>query len=94
MPARRKRAGKFARRAMAKKATAKVMSLCFDMEEPLTEAIDTAHTLRLIGQGLSESANASDARAVASTAWRACESLEALQRIWDDLFKAAARASS
>ncbi len=92
MPARRKRAGK----AMpaAKGAAAKLVDLCLDMEDPLNEALDAAHALRLIGYALREVGNERDARAVAATAWFACQRLEALQRKWQDLFKATARAAS
>ena len=92
MPARRKRAGK----AMAStgRAAAKLVDLCLDMEDPLNEALDAAHALRLIGHALREVGNERDARAVASTAWFACQRLEALQRKWQDLFRATARAAS
>jgi hypothetical protein len=43
---------------------------------------------------LREVGNERDARAVAATAWFACQKLEALQRKWQDLFKATARAAS
>jgi hypothetical protein len=84
MPARRKRAGK-AMSAAAKGAAAKLVNLCLDMEDPLNEALDAAHALRLIGYALREVGNERDARAVASTAWFACQRL--------DLFKATARAA-
>jgi hypothetical protein len=38
--------------------------------------------------------NERDARAIAATAWFACQRLEALQRKWHVLFKATARAAS
>jgi hypothetical protein len=41
-----------------------------------------------------EVGNERDARAVAATAWFASQRLEALQRKWQDLFKATARAAS
>jgi hypothetical protein len=43
---------------------------------------------------LREVGNERDARAVAATAWFACQRLEAPQRKWQDLFKATARAAS
>jgi hypothetical protein len=92
MPARRKRAGKAM--AAARRAAAKLVDLCLDMEDPLNEALDAAHALRLIGQALREVGNERDARAIASTAWFACQKLEALQQKWQDLFKATARAAS
>jgi len=49
---------------------------------------------RLIGYALREVGNERDARAVAATAWFACQRLEALQRKWQDLFKATARAAA
>ena len=68
-------------------------SLCLDMEEPLNEALDAAHAIRLIGHGLREFANPAEAGAVATTAWLICQKLEALRRIWHVLFKAAAQTS-
>jgi hypothetical protein len=91
MPARRKRAGKAL--SAAKGAAAILVDLCLDMEDPLNEALDAAHALRLIGYALREVGNERDARAVASTAWFACQRLEALQQKWQDLFKATARAA-
>ena len=88
MPAPRKRVGKPMRTASA--AAEKLMALCFDMEEALNEAFDATHATHLIGHGLREFANEPEARA---TAWLACQKIEALQQIWRDLFKAAARAT-
>jgi hypothetical protein len=59
-----------------------------------TKRSAAAHALRLIGHALREVGNERDARAVASTAWFACQRLEALQQKWQDLFKATARAAS
>jgi hypothetical protein len=92
MPARRKRAGRAL--SAAKGAAAKLVDLCLDMEDPLNEALDAAHALRLIGHALREVGNERDARAVAATAWFACQRLEALQQKWNALFKATARAAS
>jgi hypothetical protein len=91
MPAQRKRVGKPIRAADA--AAEKLMALCFDMDESLNEAFDAVHATHLIGHGLREFANESEARAVACTAWLACQKVEALQQIWRDLFKAAAQAT-
>jgi hypothetical protein len=91
MPARRKRVGKPLRTASA--AAKKLMALCFDMEEPLNEALEAVHAMRLIGHGLRDSADEYEARAVASTASLACQKVGALQQIWRDLFKAAAQAT-
>jgi hypothetical protein len=85
MPAPRKRVGKPMRTASA--AAEKLMALC------LNEAFDATHATHLIGHGLREFANESEARAVASTAWLACQKVEALQQIRRDLFKAAAQAT-
>ena len=63
------------------------------LNEPLNEALDAAHAIRLIGHGLREFANPAEAGAVAATAWLICQKLEALRRMWHVLFKAAARAS-
>jgi hypothetical protein len=100
MPARRKRAGKAVsvakpatKKSAAKRAAGKLVDLCLDMEEPLNEALDAAHALRLIGHALREVGNERDARAIASTAWFACQRLEALQQTWTVLFKATARAA-
>jgi len=90
MPAPRKRVGKPLRASSA--AAKKLMDLCFDMEEPLNEALGAVHAVHIIGHGLREFANESEARAVASVAWLACQKVEALQQIWRDLFKAAAQA--
>ena len=60
MPARRKRAGKAL--SAAKGAAAKLVDLCLDMEDPLNEALDAAHALRLIGYALREVGNERDAR--------------------------------
>jgi hypothetical protein len=92
MPARRKRAGKAL--SATKAAAAKLVDLCLDMEDPLNEALDAAHALRLIGYALCEVGNERDARAVAATAWFASQRLEALQQKWQDLFKATARMAS
>ena len=96
MPARRKRAGKAmpATKSAAKRAARKLVELCLDMEDPLNEALDAAHALRLIGQALREVGDERDARAIASTAWFACQKLETLQQKWQHLFKATARAAS
>ena len=91
MPAPRKRVGKSMRTPSA--AAEKLMALCFNMEEALNEAFDAAHATHLIGHGLREFANEPEARAVASSAWLACQKIEALQQIWRDLFKAAAQAT-
>ena len=91
MPARRKRVGKAL--SATGSAAAKLVDLCLDMEDPLNEALDAAHALRLIGYALREVGNERDARAVAATAWFACQRLEALQQKWQDLFKATARAA-
>ena len=40
-------------------------TLCLDMEEPLNEALDAAHAIRLIGHALREVGNERDARAIA-----------------------------
>jgi len=42
---------------------------------------------------LREVGNERDARAIAATAWFACQKLEALHQKWQDLFKATARAA-
>jgi hypothetical protein len=91
MPAQRKRVGKSLRATSA--AGEKLMALCFDMEEALNEAFEAVHAMHLIGHGLREFVNEPEARAVASTAWLACQKIEALQQIWRDLFKAAAQAT-
>jgi hypothetical protein len=91
MPAPRKRVGK--PMPAASDTAEKLMALCFDMEEALNEAFEAVHTMHLIGHGLREFANEPEARAVASTAWLACQKVEALRQIWRDLFKAAAQAT-
>jgi hypothetical protein len=90
MPARRKRVGKPMRAAKA--AAEKLASLSLDMEVPLNEALDAVHALRLIGHGLREFVDEYEGRAVASTAWDACQRLEALQKMWRDLCEITVRA--
>jgi len=87
MPARRKRAGKPFRPTKA--AASKLVSLCLDMEEVLNEAQDAARAVHLIGHGLREFVNESEARAVVAAGWNACKKVEALRRMWHDLIKAA-----
>jgi hypothetical protein len=90
MPTRKTRAGTPLRMRPPKD---KLVELCLDMEEPLNEALDAARAIRLIGLGLREFANPTEAGAVAATGWLICQKLEALRRTWHVLFKAAAQAS-
>ncbi len=92
MPAPRKRVSTSLRPSKA--AASKLVSLCLDMEELLNEAQDAARVVHLIGHGLREFVNENEARAVAAAAWNACQKVEALRRMWHDLFKAAARATA
>jgi hypothetical protein len=78
----------------SKAAAPKLVSLCLDMEELLNEAEDAARAVHLIGHGLREFVNENEARAVAGAAWHACQKVEALRRMWHDLFKAAAHATA
>jgi hypothetical protein len=77
-----------------KAAASKLVSLCLDMEELLNEAQDAARAVHLIGHGLHEFVNENDARAVATAGWNAWQKVEALRRMWHDLFKAAAKATA
>ena len=79
MPARRKRVREPVRAANA--AAAKLTSLCLDIEEPLNEALDAAHAVRLIGHGLREFAKPAEARAVAATAWLISKSRSAAANV-------------
>jgi hypothetical protein len=89
MPA-RERAGK---PVSARAAAAKRMALLAqDMEEPLNDALDAAHALRLMGYGLAQHLGDEEGRAVAALAWIACDRLEGLQQLWRQLFKCAAQA--
>ena len=92
MPAQRKRAGKPLRPTKA--AASELVSLCLDMEEVLNDAQDAARAMNLIGHGLHDFINESDARAITAAAWNACQKIEALRRVWGDLFKAAAQTAS
>jgi hypothetical protein len=89
MPAQRKRVG---RPMHAAKAAEKLASLSLDMEVPLNETLDAVHALRLIGHGLREFVDEYEGRAVASTAWVACQKLEAILRMWRDLCEITVRA--
>jgi len=92
MPARRKRATIPLRPTRA--AASKLVSLCLDMEELLNEAEDAARAVHLVGHGLREFVNENEARAVTAAGWHACQKVEALRRMWQDLFKAAAHATA
>ena len=92
MPAQRKRDRKLLRPSKA--AASKLVSLCLDMEEVLNEAQDAARAVHLIGHGLHDFIDENQSRAIASAAWNACQKVEALRRMWNDLFKAAAQAAS
>jgi hypothetical protein len=74
-----------------KAAVSKLVSLCLDMEELLNEAQDAARAVDLIGHGMHDFVNENEARAVTAAAWNAWQKIEALRRMWEDLFKAAAR---
>lgn len=80
--------------APAQTAASKLVSLCLDMEEVLNEAQDAARAVHLIGHGLHDFVNENEARAVTAAAWNACQKVEALRRMWEDLFKAAAYATA
>jgi hypothetical protein len=92
MPAQRKREGKPMRRTKA--PTSKLVSLCLDMEEVLNDAEDAARAINLIGHGLHDFVGENDARAITAAAWNACQKIEALRRMWGDLYKAAAQTAS
>ncbi len=77
-----------------KAAASKLVSLCLDMEEVLNDAQDAARAMNLIGHGLQEFINENDARAITAVAWNACQKIEALRRVWGDLFKAAGGTAS
>jgi len=82
MPA-RKRAGK--RPRARKPGSAKIMALALHMEEPLNEAIDAVHALRLMGYGLTEVSGEVEGRALAAVAGTACQRLDAVKQIWRSL---------
>jgi hypothetical protein len=86
MPAQRKRA----RRPMrpTKAPAPKLVSLCLDLEEVLNDAEDAARAINLIGHGQHDFVNENDARAITAAAWNACQKIEALRRMWGDLFTA------
>ena len=82
MPA-QKRAGK--RLRARKPGSARVAAVALDMEEPLNEAIDAVHALRLMGYGLTELSGEVEGRALAAIAWSACQRLDAVKQIWRSL---------
>ena len=82
MPA-QKRAGK--RPRARKPGSAKIAALALDMEEPLNEAIDAVHALRLMGYGFTELSSEVEGRALAAIAWTACRRLDAVKQIWRSL---------
>jgi hypothetical protein len=92
MPAQRKREGKPMRRI--KEAPSKLLSLCLDMEEVLNDAEDAARAINLIGHGLHDFVGENDARAITAAAWNTCQKIEALIRVWGDLFTAAGGTAS
>lgn len=92
MPARRQRAKTSVRSNKA--PPSKLVSLCLDMEEVLNDAQDAARAMNLIGHGLHEFVNENDARAITAVAWNACQKIEALRRMWGDLYEAATRTVS
>lgn len=92
MPARRQRAKASLRSNKA--PASKLVSLCLDMEEVLNDAEDAARALNLIGHGLHDFVSENDARAITAAAWNACQRIEALRRVWGDLFIAAGGTAS
>jgi hypothetical protein len=89
MPARKRVSKPVSARAAAAKRAA---LLAHDMEEPLNDALDAAHALRLMGYGLAQHIGDEEGRAVAALAWMTCHRLDALQQLWRQLFKCAAQA--
>ena len=89
MPARKRVSKPVSARTAAAKRTAR---LALDMEEPLNEALDAAHALRLMGHGLAQQIGDEEGRAVAALAWITCRRLDTLQELWRQLFKYAAQA--
>jgi hypothetical protein len=92
MPAPSKRARKPMRPIKA--PASKLVSLYLDMEEVLNDAQDAARAMNLIGHGLHDFVSENDARAITAAAWNACQKIEALRRVWGDLFKAAGGTTS
>ena len=89
MPARKRVSKPVSARAAAAKRAAR---LALDMEEPLNEALDAAHALRLMGYGLAQHIGDEEGRAVVALAWITCRRLDTLQELWRQLFKCAAQA--
>jgi len=77
-----------------KAAASRLVTLCLDMEEVLNEAVDAARATHLVGHGLRDFVGEHEASAVAASAWTTCQKVEALRRIWNDVFKAAELAAS
>ncbi len=91
MPARRKRAGTYMR--SRKPAANRAAALALDMEEPLNEALEAVHALRLMGYGLTQRSDDYEGRALAAIASTACHRLDALRQVWHSLCQVAARTS-
>jgi hypothetical protein len=88
MPARKRVSKPMSARGAAKRAA----RLALDMEEPLNDALDAAHALRLMGYGLAQHIGDEEGRAVTALAWMTCRRLDALQQLWRQLFKCVAQA--
>jgi hypothetical protein len=89
MAARRHRASKAMRARNA--AAKKLLALALDMEEPLNEAREAVHALRLMGHGLTQLCGEDEAGALAATAWTACQRLDAVRQIWRGWHRITAR---
>ena len=76
------------RRVRLRSSMSKVRSLALDIEEPLNDAADHVHALRLIGHGIMLD-DAAEGRAIATIAWAASDRLDRLRTIWKQLHKTA-----
>jgi hypothetical protein len=74
-----------------KSVARKTGALALDMEEPLNAVREALHALRLMGHGLAELGDDDEGRAIAATAWTACQRFDGLQQIWRSLCKIALR---
>ncbi|HYC18190.1 MAG TPA: hypothetical protein VEC94_13365 [Pseudolabrys sp.] len=82
------------RPAPARAAAKETARLALDMEQPLNDALDAAHALRLVGYGLAHHLGDDEGRAVAALAWITCGRLDALKELWRQLSIRAVPASA
>jgi hypothetical protein len=86
------RAGK--KRSRASACPAKdPFALLLDMEEPLTDAINTVQALRLMGHGLILH-DETGSEPIVALAWMTAQRLDAVKEIWNKMLEARRRGKS